>query len=216
MAFIQFIFFLGIIHIVFNFLWKWVFVLPLSVVFTVLKFEYGSRLIKIFGVYLMVSLTALFTLGAMGENLSWFSIIFYPLVGALIIFMGMASAEYEIRKDAYQTSDFELIRLVERDANFNAIVLFGSVIFYIFVLFIPSVSQNSLIIILFQAIEWIYNIPIIGWLIAISGVFFLLGTIFNGIFATGFIMVNLFVKPKKEEAIVVATEDIKIELNQEN
>jgi len=213
---IQFIFYLGIIHIIFNFLWKWVFVLPLSIVFTVLKFDYGSRLIKIFGVYLMVSLTALFTLGAIGEDPSWFSIIFYPLLGALVIFMGMASAEYEIRKEAYQTSNFELIRMVERDANFNAIVLLGSVIFYLFVLFIPIVSQNSLIIILFEAIEWIYNIPIIGWLIAIGGIFFLLGTIFNGIFATGFIMVSLFVKPKKEEAVVVSTEDIKIELNQEN
>lgn len=217
MDFLYFIFYLGIIHIVFHFLWKWVFVLPLSIVFAVLKYDhYGSRFMRIFGVYLMVSLTALFTLSFINENPNWFSIILYPFVGALIIFMGLANAEYQARKEAYQTGDFELIRLLERDANFKAIVLLGSVVFYIFVLFFPFISQNALIYILYRAIEWIYNIPVIGWLIAIGGVFFLLGTIFNGILATGMIIASLFVKSEKEDAVAGSTEDIKIALNQEN
>jgi hypothetical protein len=211
MAIFQFLFYLGIINIIFRFLWKWIFVLPLAILFAVLKFDYGMRFIKVFGIYLMVSLTALLTLGFVAETPTILSLIFYPLIGAFVIFMGLASSQHETRKQAYQTGDYELMRIIERDAGFEAIILIGAVIFYIFALFIPAVSSNSLIELLFKVIQWIYSIPVIGWIIGIGGVLFLLTTIFHGIFAFGAMMIGIFGKFKKEKP---TNEVISVEVEQ--
>lgn len=199
----QFLFYLGIINIVFSFLWKWVFVLPTAFLFSVLKFDFGMRFVKIFGVYLMVSLVTLLTLSALGETPSVLSIIFYPLLGAFVIFMSLAINQYEARKQAYQSYDYELMAHIKKESNFEAIVLIGSVLFYIFVLFVPVISANALIVFLFTAIQWVYNIPVIGWIIGIGGVFFLINTIFHGLFAFGVITTGLLGMLKKNKTVEV-------------
>ena len=98
MTIFQFLFYLGIINIIFSFLWKWIFVLPMAILFAVFKFDYGIRFIKVFGVYLMVSLTALLTLGAVGEPPTILTLIFYPLIGAFLIFMRLGINLHKARK----------------------------------------------------------------------------------------------------------------------
>ncbi len=208
----QFLFYLGIINIIFSFLWKWVFVLPSAILFTAIKFDFGMYFVKLFGIYLMTSLMALLTLGALGETPSLLSMVVYPLVGAFVIFIGLASNQYEARKQAYQSNDYEMIRTIQKDAGFEVFALIGAVVFYIFVLFVPSVSANSLIVSLFSAIQWIYGIPIVGWLIGIGGVLFLLNTLYHGLFAFGAIVVGIVSVFKKKQAVEVIEADIEPKL----
>jgi hypothetical protein len=196
----QFIIGLGIINIIFNFLWKWVFVLPISILFSILNLSnLGGRLIKTFGVYLMVSLIGLFTLTTLGESPGVLSLIFYPLIGAFVIFTGLAVGQYELHKEAYQKQDFALIEIFEKNVAFNIYIMISSIIFYVIVLFIPTVSANLLVEFIFSSIQWVYNIPVIGLIIGIGGVLFLINTIFHGILIFGTTLIGVKNVFKKEE-----------------
>lgn len=186
MSILSFLFYIGIINIIFNFFWKWVFVLPMAAILTITKLDkYGMRLVKIFGAYLLVSLVALLTLVALGDEPSGFAIIFYPLVGVFVLLMGFASSQYEAQKEAHQTYNWELMQMLEESAAFELFLMLGAVVFYVFALFVPAVSANTLTQWLFSVIDWAYNLPIIGWLIGIGGLLFLLSTIFYGLIAIG-------------------------------
>ena len=90
-----FLLYLGIISIIFSFLWKWVVVLPAAVVFTLTKLDnIGMEAVKIFGTYLLVSLIAVLTLNAIEEEPSWLTLILYPIIGAFVILMSYASNQY--------------------------------------------------------------------------------------------------------------------------
>lgn len=195
----QFLFYLGIINIIFGFVWKWVFALPAAFLFALLNFDYGMRAVKIFGSYLLVSLTALLTLAALGNNPSGLALIFYPLFGAFVLFMAYASNNYEARKEANATMDWQMMQTLEKNSGFEAILMFGVVILFVVTLFIPSIAINELNEWLFRVIDWISNLPIIGWLIGIGGVFFLLNIIFHGLLAMGFITASIIGKFRKEK-----------------
>ena len=199
MNILQFLFYLGIINIIFGFVWKWIFALPAAFLFALLNFDYGMRAVKIFGSYLLVSLTALLTLAALGNNPSGLALIFYPLIGAFVLFMAYANNQYEARKEASATMDWQMTQRLERDSGFEAILMFGVVIFYVITLFIPAIAVNGLNEWLFRVIDWIFNLPVIGWLIGIGGVFFLLNIIFHGLFAVGFITASIVAKFRREK-----------------
>lgn len=207
----QFLFYLGIINIIFGFVWKWVFALPAALLFALLNFDYGMRAVKIFGSYLLVSLTALLTLAALGENPSGLALIFYPLIGAFVLFMAYASNQYEARKEASATMDWQMIQRLERDSSFEAILTFGVIILFVITLFVPSIATNGLNEWLLSVIDWIFNLPIIGWLIGIGGVFFLLNIILHGIFAAGFVIASLVGKFRKSPAPQIITEQTNLD-----
>lgn len=211
MTIFGFLFYLGIINIIFGFFWKWVIVLPMALILTIAKLEiYGMRAVKVFGTYLLVSLVALLTLTALGKEPSGLALLFYPLIGAFVLVMGFASNQYEARKEAHQTNNYYLMQRLEQDTSFEMFATVGAIVFYIFALFVPAVSANALIVFLFGVIDWAYNLPIIGFLLGIGGVFFLLSTIFYGVFAIGglaALAINKIKGEKPSDARVVATEE---------
>lgn len=181
MSIFTFIIFLGIINIVFGFIWKWVFVLPSALLFTVIKLDRAMLLVKAFGAYLLISLTALATLLALQDVSGGWKLLFFPFVGAVVLFMGFSSNAYEQRKQAHMSYDYSLMSRIERDAWFDLILMFGSLVLYILILFIPAIAVNHMNDWLFRAIQWVYELPIIGWLIGIGGVLFMLSIIWYGI-----------------------------------
>lgn len=185
MSIFIFVFYLGIINIIFGFIWKWLFVLPSALLFALLNFDYGMRIVKLFGSYLLVSLTAILTLTAFGDAPGIIVLILYPLTGAFVLFMGYASNLYEAQKEATINSDWQMIQRLEKDSNFETFLMFGAVAFYALVLFIPDIATSRLTEWLFSVINWVFNLPIIGWLIGIGGVIFLLSMILQGIFSFG-------------------------------
>ena len=176
---IEYIFYLGIIHIVFGFLWKWVFVLPVVALFTLIKFNKGIYLVKTFGYYLLVSLIAILTLSTIEGKSGIGSLIIYPLIGVFTIYMATASGVHEAEKQASMEYDYETLSLLRYDGLF----ILGAVILFIVTLFVPAIAVNLLTQWLFGVIDWGYNLPVIGWIVRILGALFLLN-----IFWYGFIM----------------------------
>ena len=200
MSVFGFLFYIGIINIIFNFFWKWVFVLPMAFILTITKLDkYGIRAVKIFGAYLLVSLVAILTLVALGDEPSGFAMVYYPIVGIFVLLMGFASSQYEARKEAHQTYNWELMQMLEENATFELFLMLGAVVFYVLALFAPALSANTLTHWLFSVIDWAYNLPIIGLLIGIGGLFFLLNTVFYGLFAVGGIAVFAYSKIRGEK-----------------
>lgn len=184
MGIFQFLVFLGIINIVFGFIWKWVFVLPSAILFTAIKFNRGMLIVKAFGAYLLISLTALATLLALQDTESGWQLLFFPIVGAFVLLMGFASNAYEQRKQARMNYDYHSIAQIERDSWFDVVLMFGSLVLFVLTLFIPAISANPLNEWLFDVIWWAYELPVIGWIIGIGGVLFMLSIIWHGLVMT--------------------------------
>lgn len=138
-------------------------------------------LVKAFGAYLLISLTALATLNALQDVSSGWKLFIFPLIGGFVLFMGFTSNAYEQRKQALSTYDYSLISRIERDAWFDLFLMLGSLVLYILILFIPAIAINPMNNWLFKTIKWAFDLPIIGWLIGIGGVIFMLGIIWYGI-----------------------------------
>lgn len=194
MSVFQYIFYLGVINIVFGFVWKWVFLIPSALLFSLLKFDKGMYFVKAFGSYLLVSLTALITLRALQGNPNILLIILFSFVGAFVLYMGYANNYYEAQKQAMTEYDYELMGLLQHEGIF----MIGALVLYIVTLFIPIIAVNSLTIWLFNIIDWAYNLKVIGWLLGIGGALFLLSIIWQGIFISTIFIGSLVGKIKGE------------------
>lgn len=192
----QFLIFLGIINIVFGFVWKWTAALLGAVIFSLVKFEKGALIIKTFGAYLLVSLTALTTLSAVQNSDSGWALLFYPLIGIFVIYMGFASNAYEQQKQARQNMDYQLMKQLSQNSTFEMILTLGSVFLYILALFMPAISFNPLNKWLFDIIMWAFDLPIIGWIIGIGGIFFMVNIIWYGLLMSVMLVGGIFTKLK--------------------
>ncbi len=184
MGIFQFLAILGIINIVFGFVYNYVFALPMAFLFTAIKFDRGMLLVKAFGAYLIISLTALATLLAVQNTNSNWQLLFFPIVGAFVLFIVFANTAYEQRKQARMNYNYQLMASIERDSWFDIILMFGSLVLFVLILFIPTISANPLNAWLFGVIWWVYELPVIGWLIAIGGGLFILSIIWYGLLMT--------------------------------
>ncbi len=204
-----FIFYLGIINIVFGFLWKWVFVLPFALLFAAIKFDRALLIVKAFGAYLLISLTALTTLNSLQDESGGWKLIIFPLIGGFVLFMGFSSNAYEQRKQAHMSYDYSLIARIENDAWFDLLLTIGSIILYILILFIPSIAINPINNWLFKTIKWAYELPVLGWIIRIGGVIFLLGIIWYGILMLLMLGGSIYSKIQgKDKNIIVEPEKL--------
>ena len=192
----QFLIFLGIINIVFGFVWKWIVALPGAIVFTLIKFEKGVLIIKVFGAYLLVSLTAMTTLAAVQNAESWWPLIGFPLIAIFVLYLGFASNAYEQQKQARMENDYQLMKQLNENSLFDMTLTLGSIILFILILFIPSISYNSLNVWLFNVIRWAYDLPVIGWIIAIGGIFFMINIIWYGLLMSVMLVGSMFAKLK--------------------
>lgn len=199
MSIFSFVIFLGIINIVFGFIWKWVFVLPFAILFTFIKLDRAMLLVKAFGAYFLISLTALTTLIALQNVGGGWKLLFFPFVGAFVLFMGFSSNAYEQRKQANMSYDYSIMSRIERDAWFDLILMFGSIVLYILILFVPVVVVNPINDWLFRAIQWVYEMPIIGGLIGIGGVLFMLSIIWYGLIMLLMLVGGIYAKIRGED-----------------
>jgi hypothetical protein len=190
----QFIFYLGIINIVFIYIWKWVFVFPSALLFTLLKIDKGIYIVKAFGSYLLVSLTAMLTLSALQDNPNILTIILFSFIGVFVLYMGYASNYCEVQEQAAREYNYELMRSFQ----YEGIFMIGAIVLYIVTLFVPIIAVNSLTIWLFNIIDWAYNLKVIGWLIGIGGALFLLSIIWQGILISGIFIGSLIGKIRGE------------------
>lgn len=172
----------------------------MAVILSSIKIEkYGMRVVKLFGVYLFVSMLAMFTLFTLGnEPPSILTLVLYPIISVFVVVIGLASSFHELRKEAMQTQDWELLLLARREETFQGFLILIGVVLYIVACFVPAISVHALTEFLFRVVDWVYNLPIIGLIIGVGGILFLLQTIFYGLVAVMGLYFSLFSKSKSD------------------
>lgn len=193
----KFIYYLGVINIIFGFLWNWAIGLPTALLFAAIKFEYGVQIVKIAGSYLLVSLTTLVTLVALGERPNLFILLAYPALGAFILFVSYANNAYEAQKQALADGDWGMMSTIKKNIEFESLLMIGAVVFYVVSLFMPNMVINGITLGSLGIIEWALDLPVIGWIISACGVLFLLHIIFYGLLASTFLIGGVVDKFKK-------------------
>jgi len=110
--------------------------------------------------------------------------------------MGFASNAYEQQKQARQNMDYQLMKQLSQNSTFEMILTLGSVVLYILALFIPAISFNPLNKWLFDIIMWSFDLPVIGWIIGIGGIFFMVNIIWYGLLMSVMLVGGIFTKLK--------------------
>lgn len=180
MGIIKFIFYIGIINIVFSFIWKWIFVVPAAIFFTLINFDKGMIVVKAFGAYLLISLLGILSLGFIEENIVSDK-IYLIIIGSFMIYMILSNTFYEARKKALIEYNYELLERLNKEEIFNILILICSIIYFIYTFINPMVAINSLTYFLFKTIDWAVRLPILGILLSIGGIIYLLSTVWFGI-----------------------------------
>ncbi|MCK9375965.1 MAG: hypothetical protein M0P73_07435 [Syntrophobacterales bacterium] len=191
MGIIKFIFYVGIINIVFSFIWKWIFVVPAAIFFTLINFDKGMIVVKAFGAYLLISLLGILSLGFIEENIISDK-IYLIIIGSFMIYMILSNTFYEARKKALVEYNYELLERLNREEIFNILIIICSIIYFIYIFIDPMVAINSLTYFLFKTIDWAVKLPILGILLAIGGIIYLLSTVWFGICYFIFLISLLF------------------------
>ena len=197
MFILEYMLFLGVLYIV---LWVLgsIFAIAVSLLLALLKFSKGTYISKAFSVYVFASLTALLTLAFIEANPGTASPVILPLIGAFIVFTTLGQDAYEKKKQAGMEYDYELLEQLKYDGFF----IFGGLILFIIILFVPIIATNPITEWLFGITEFAYNIKILGWILRIGGVLFLIAEILQGILflliLVGVLVSKIKGEPKQE------------------
>jgi hypothetical protein len=189
MEILSYIFFLGIIYIVFSIIWFFIALLP--------KYAFGNKennlqntilnyTIKAVQFYFLASLTAIKALEFIDEQTDPNQRPLYIVIGGIVLYLYLAG---KIERSKMMS------QLRSNLGNSNSSIaskyephLIGlTLISYAISFSYPQLIQNSVNQWFLVSIDDFYNTVIIGWIIGIIGFFFLISMVLKGVNATGFL-----------------------------
>lgn len=182
---LEFIFYLGIILIVFRFIW-WCF----SVILFLIrggnqKSKFEEYALKLLAYFLTVSISARYiTEFSASEPQSTFYL--YSLLAGFILLMYFVRKLQKRQFMAAVSSAFGgMVKRAQEniDPKIEWTVISLSMGYFVACLIWPSITDNIVNNWLKETISDFYHVPLIGWIIKLLGIFFLIGIIFRGIHA---------------------------------
>jgi len=184
----EYIFYLGVIIIVFTTIWK----LLASVITSLLKDigiskDYSFLFFKTFSYYLLVSITALKTSQQM-ESAHPLVAAIYAISGTFIIYTTIAANLEKNRWRAVMNFERKRIQVMRYDGY----LLMACIVLFIFTLFQPVIADTDMHNWLLNTIRNIYKTPVLQFFIAIFAFFYMLNMIIRGIRATDEVLKSIF------------------------
>jgi len=193
MALLSFVFYLGIVYIVFSLIWGF-FMLILNL------FTMGQRkgifeefLLRSGSYYFIAALTAMAAMTP--EHFNGLSEQSMSIIGLIVLFLYLLG-KMERRKRMriqIQGNIFGNLRINQKapDKRIEMIFLVGGLALYTACLKFPEIAVNDATLWFYRAIKDIYDAPVIGWIIKLVGVFFLLGIFFRAVMVMQLFMMRL-------------------------
>jgi hypothetical protein len=195
----EYLIYLGIIQLLYSFIFQWI-SMALAMLMIALRIKtWGMYLVKTLNLYLYVSILGVLTVFALQDNTSIISLLLFTVVGLFFAFSTIGGGMYQGYKEASQSGAYDALEAMKYDTYF----LYGSLIYFIVVLFVPSLATTLPVQLLFSLISWVYSLPIIGFLLGIFGVFSMLGTFFQAIVMGGAGVAILFGKFRNNKKKIV-------------
>ena len=195
----QFLYFLALANLLFRIIW-WACSFPIAFLLVLpppKATKIAAYTVRAFGSFLLVTLTALVTLGALRNNPSGLALIFYPLIAAFVLFLGYAQNYREVLIAAKQITDSGTSHGVNQDARFESVLMMSAIVLFGVTLFVPDIARNFFTQLLFRAMYWVGHLPVIGSLMGWVAGLFLLSMGFYGLLAIGFITATIVSQFKK-------------------
>lgn len=177
MEIFEYIFYIGVINIVFSSGWK----LLATVVSSLLK-DVGINkdatflVFKTVGYYMLVSLVALVTVSHM-ETTYKMAAMAYAIVGTFVVYATIASNLERNRWRAVMNYERKRIQVMRYDGY----LLMACIVLFIVTLLQPGIAQLQPLHWLLHTIDTIFQTPILKWIIGFFAFFYMLSIIFRGI-----------------------------------
>jgi hypothetical protein len=193
MPLLEYIFYLGVIIIVFTSIWK----LLATMITSFLKDIGISKDVSFFffktaSYYLLVSITALTTSRQMADVHPVVAVI-YAICGTFIIYATIAANLEKNRWRAVMNFERKRIRVM----RFDGYLLMACIVLFILTLFEPAIADTEMHNWILDTIRKIYNFPVLQFFIAIFAFFYMLNMIFKGVKATDEVLRILTGRPSQ-------------------
>jgi hypothetical protein len=148
-------------------------VIPLS--FIIVAFGNKAQtflmfIIMLIPYYLMASYAVLVGIGVNNGERHLSTLI---IGGLFLLFHGLLGI-YQAQKDAQKNNDYMAYKLAGN--RYTMILL--ALIYYVFAIFKTQLTINWLTLWLFHVMQWIQNIPIIGWIVGIVSIIYVIYMMF--------------------------------------
>lgn len=194
MKIFEFIFYLGVITIVFTSGWK----LITTIITSLLKDagidkDTSFLFFKTLGYYILVSLVALKTVTQM-EAAYTFTTVIYAVLGTFVIYATIASNLERNRWRAVMNYEQKRLRVMRYDGY----LLMACIVLFIVTLLKPSIANLPPHSWLLTTIDKIYNIPVLKWVIGFFAFFYMLNIIFRGVKASDEVLNSIFNRRKSK------------------
>jgi hypothetical protein len=194
----QYIYYISLVLLIFSFLWKWIVILPISVVEALINSNTFVliNILNFVGQYLLASFLALYGIGINLEshNSLGYSIFIYCIGGFILLFQGSLNL-VNIEKEAMATGDYKLLK----NKRFNYLSFLFGIGMYISIIIFPNLGVNQPVIWFLGVMQYISGIKFLGWIL--NGIAFLnaLNIIFMGFIALIGLVAALFSRKNDNE-----------------
>lgn len=194
MEIFEFIFYLGVVNIIFSAVWK-----ILATIFSSILKDIGIDkdvtffAFKAAGYYILVSITALITAAHMHGTYT-LAAVAYAVTGTFVIYATIASNLERNRWRAVMNFERKRIRVMRYDGY----LLMACIILFISTLIKPEISDFRFQEWALASIDKIYNAPVLKYIIGFFAFFYMLNIIFRGIKASDEVLAVLFNRKRKK------------------
>ena len=177
MEIFEYIFYIGVINIVFSSGWK-----LLATVISYLLKDIGINkdatflVFKTVGYYILVSLIALVTVSHM-EATYKMAAMAYAIVGTFVIYATIASNLDRNRWRAVMNYERKRVQVMRYDGY----LLMACIVLFIITLLQPGIAQLQPLLWLLHTIDTIFQTPLLKWVIGFFAFIYMLSIIFRGI-----------------------------------
>jgi hypothetical protein len=182
MEIMEYIFYLGVVYIVFSMIWGFFMLILNMVTMGQRKGIFEEYLLRTSKYYFIVALTVMVTqfpdrmpdLTAVQMNITGLIVLFLYLLGKV----QSNRMRFKIQSGVMGNLN---VRAEKPNPKVELAFLLGSLVLYSLCIAEPKVALNDITLWFFNAIWDIYDTIIIGWIIKIIGFFFLLSILFRAI-----------------------------------
>ena len=188
MEIFEYIFYLGVINIVFSAGWKILATIISSLLNDVgINKETSFLIFKTLGYYILVSMAAMITVTHMEQTYS-LAAMAYAITGTFVIYATIASNLERNRWRAVMNYERKRIRVM----RFDGYLLMACIVLFIVTLLKPEIANIPPHTWILTTIDKIFNTSILKYIIGFFAFFYMLNIIFRGIKASDEVFALLF------------------------
>ncbi len=199
---VRFVFYMGVIQIVFSTLWKFIATMLAGLLESIgLNRDVSFLGFKAAGYYILVSVSALVTWDMMVGG-STLTAALVAIAGVFIMYTTIAGNLERNRWRAVMNFERKRVQVM----RFDGYLLIGSVVLFLITLAIPGIADNPVNRGVRKFIDLVYHTPVIGWIVGLGALFYMLHIIFKGMRMTDY-LINLLFFPNRVKRGSVTQDD---------